>query len=403
MGGKDEMKTLALGAGVALGAAMAVASLAGAPSAKAEEAGTWWPAKVQIFNPACTDGDPKCWTDPANDAAKLEIVDYVPLMPDQVEKKHNLCVSFPHLKDSYWVGAAYGIIEEGKRLKQKVTLVEAAGYTNLEKQIAQVEDCVANGAEALIIGAISGDGNAKQINEIRKKGVIVVDLINGINTQVDAKSLESYYSMGYIACKWVADQHPAGSGKKKAAWFPGPPGAGWSVAGDQGCNAAVKGSDAELISTKWGDTGKEIQLKLVEDVLQAQTAGGKTDLDYIIGVAPAIEAAVSAVRDRELQKQVKLVSYYYTPGMHMFVGRGQVAMAPTDQMIIQSRIGIDQAIRLLEKKPFATGGRPEYNNTGRVIEHVQPVPINVTPDNIKEFDATTTLAPDGWTPVFTVD
>jgi protein TorT len=391
------MRTLAIGVGATLGAALAIGAFVDAPVAQAQE-GQWWPAKVQIYNPACTDGDPACWTDPRNDAAKLEIVDYVPLMPDEVEKKHNICVSFPHLKDSYWVGAAYGIIEEGKRLGQKITLVEAAGYTNLEKQIAQVEDCVANGAEAVVIGAISGDGNAKQVDELRAKGIKVVDLINGINTEVDSKSLESYYNMGYIACKWVADQHAAGSGKVKAAWYPGPPGAGWSVAGDQGCNAAVKGSDVELVDTKWGDTGKEIQLGLVEDVLQAHS-----DLNYLIGTAPTAEAAVSALRDRGLSDQIKVVAYYYTPGMHMFVGRGQVAMAPTDQMIIQSRIGIDQAVRLLEGKPMATGGRPEYNDTGRVVEHVQPVPAMVTPDNIKEFNTSTTLAPDGWTPVFSVD
>jgi protein TorT len=322
----------------------------------------------------------------------------VPLSPDQVEKKHHICVSFPHLKDSYWVGAAYGIIEEGKRLGQKITLVEAAGYTNLEKQIAQVEDCVANGAEAVVYAAISGDGNAKQVDELRAKGIKVVDLINGINAEVDSKSAESYYNMGYIACKWVADQHPAGSGKVKAAWYPGPPGAGWSVAGDQGCNAAVKGSDVEIVDTKWGDTGKEIQLGLVEDVLQAHD-----DLSYIVGTAPSAEAAVSALRDRGLTDQIKVVAYYYTPGMHLYLGRGQVAMAPTDQMIIQSRIAIDQAVRLLEGKPMATGGRPEFNDTGRTTEHVQPLPIAVTPDTIKSFDTATTLAPDGWTPVFSVD
>lgn len=384
----------------AIAAGMAGAWLA-TPAARAAD--QWWPAKVQIYNPSCTDGDTACWTDPRNDAAKLEIGEYVPLTPDQVDKKHHLCVSFPHLKDSYWVGAAYGIIEEGKRLGQKITLVEAAGYTNLEKQISQIEDCVANGAEAVVIGAISGDGNAKQVDELRSKGVVVIDLINGINTEVDAKSLESYYNMGYISCKWVADQHPAGSGQVKVAWFPGPPGAGWSVAGDQGCNAAVKGSDATLISTKWGDTGKEIQLKLVEDVIQAQTSGGETDLDYIVGTAPTVEGAVAAVRERGLRDQVKLVAYYYTPGMHLFIGRGSVAMAPTDQMIIQCRIAIDQAVRILEGKEMATGGRPEFNKTGRTTEHVQPVPAEVTPDSIAQFDTSTTLAPDGWTPVFTVD
>jgi protein TorT len=89
--------------------------------------------------------------------------------------------------------------------------------------------------------------------------------------------------------------------------------------------------------------------------------------------------------------------------MHMFIGRGSVAMAPTDQMILQTRISIDQAVRALEGKGPATGGRPEYNDTGRTIEHVQPVMFNVTPENIGEFDTSTTLAPKGWTPSFTVD
>jgi protein TorT len=375
------------------------ASWAVAPSAQAD--GEWWPAKVEIYNPSCTDGDPKCWVDPAN--TSLEVVDYVPLMPNEVDAKHHICVSFPHLVDSYWVGAAYGIIEEGKRLGQKISLIEAGGYDKLERQLSQIEDCVANGAEALVLSAISAEGSVKQVDVIRAQGIPVIDLINGINTEVDAKSLESYYSMGKIACSWIAEQHPAGSGKVSLAWFPGPPGASWSVAGNDGCHDAVKGSDAVIISTKWGQTSKEVQMKLVEDVIQAQTSGSDVDLDYIVGVAPAIEGGMAATRDLGIQDDVKLVSYYYTPGMHQFVGRGSVAMAPTDQMIIQARISIDQAVRLLEGKPSATGGRPEYNNTGRTIEHVQPVAAMVTPENIKDFDTTTTLAPKGWTPSFSTD
>ena len=386
--------------GVAAVAGMAVAALT-VSDAQAQDDGVWWPAKVEIYNPSCTDGDPACWTDPAN--ANLDVVDYVPLMPDEVDAKHHICVSFPHLVDSYWVGAAYGIIEEGKRLGQKISLIEAGGYDKLERQLSQVEDCIANGAEALVLSAISAEGSVKQVDELRGRGIPVIDLINGINTEVDAKSLESYYSMGRIACKWIADQHPAGSGKVKLAWFPGPPGASWSVAGNQGCHDAVVGSDAEVIETKWGQTSKEVQLKLVEDVIQAQTSGGETDLDYIVGVAPAVEGGMAALRDMGLQDDIKLVSYYYTPGMHQFVGRGSIAMAPTDQMIIQARISIDQAVRILEGKPSATGGRPEYNNTGRMIEHVQPVAARVTPENHADFDTSTTLAPKGWSPVFSTD
>ena len=47
------------------------------------------------------------------------------------------------MKDAYWLAVNYGVAEEAKRLGVKMNLVEAGGYTNLNKQISQIEDCVA--------------------------------------------------------------------------------------------------------------------------------------------------------------------------------------------------------------------------------------------------------------------
>lgn len=363
----------------------------------------WWPIPVDVYNPACTNGDSECWRDERNAQDKLALVDYAPLHPSEVKKQHHICVSFPHLKDSYWVGVAYGVIEEGKRLGQKITLVEAGGYTKLERQLSQVDDCVSNGAEALIIGAVSAIGNAKQVELLRNSGIPVIDVINGIHTQVDAKSLQSFYNMGYISCKWVVDQVADVPGKVHIGWFPGPPGAGWSVSADSGCRDAVSGSNVEIVITRWGDTGKSVQLKLVEDVIASSSNGNGSELDFIVGTATTIEAAVGVLRETGLREKVQLVAFYYTPGIHSFLERGMVAMAPTDQMIIQGRIAVDQAVRLLEGYEMATGGRPEYGETGRITEHVQPPPIIVTPDTIRAFDTSTTLAPRNWLPQFSVN
>lgn len=363
----------------------------------------WWPAEVNAYNPSCTDGTDACWSLPENDPSKLKIVHYTPLAPADVKKKWNICVSFPHLKDSYWVGIGYGVISEGQRLGQKITLLEAGGYTNLERQLSQVEDCISAGADALVLSAISSNGNVNQVNEIRAKGIPVVDLVNGISTQVDAKSLESWWLLGYSACDWVAQKHPKGSGTKSMAWFPGPPGAAWSVAADKGCMEAAKNGDLEVITTKWGDTGRSIQLKLVEDVVASRTKGATTDLDYIVGTTPTIEAAVGVVRDRGIEDTTKLVAYYYNTGAQLLLKQGRIAMAMSDQMVLQGRIAIDQAVRILEGKSMATGGAPEHGNASRTTEHVQPLPLTVTKENIGDFDTSSTLAPDNWTPVFRVD
>ena len=371
-------------------------------TAQAEE-DNWWPAKINVLNPACTSGEAACWSDSRNDSANLDLVDYIPLSRDKVDQKHHICVSFPHMKDSYFSGVAYGIITEGQRLGQKITLVEAGAYTNLEKQLNQVEDCIANGAEALIIAPISSEGNAKQIEVIRAAGIPVIVIITDISAAVDAYSLQSFYNMGYISCKWIADQHVQNKEKVKIVWFPGPPGAGWAVSGDRGCRSAVEGTMVEILETRWGDTGKAIQLELVENILQTMTSGEKVELDYIVGTATTIEGAVGSIRERGLEEQIKLVAYYYTPGMHIFLKRGAVAMAPSDQMITQARIAVDQAVRLLEKKKMATGGRPEFNNPNHLTEHAQPIRIIVTPETVADFDTSTTLSPTGWIPQFSVD
>ena len=365
--------------------------------------GSYWTQNVNVFNLSCTDGDVACWIDERNALDTLPLIMYKPLKASEVKKKHHICVSFPHLKDSYWVGVAYGIISEGRRLEQKITLFEAGGYTNLATQLNQVDDCLNNEGDALIIGPISSNGNAKQIELIREKGIPVVIIITGINTEVDANSLQSFVNMGYTSCKWVVDQEKLNKEKTNIVWFPGPPGAGWSIASHEGCLSALEGTNIRILETNWGDTGKAIQLKLVEETLLNHASGPEPDFKYIVGTGTTIEAAVGALRARKLGKKINLVSTYYTPGIDMFIKRGLISMAPSDQMISQAIIAVDQTVRLLEGKQMATLGRPEFNNTGRITEHVQQQILIVTPDTYDKFDSSTTLAPKGWSPKFSVD
>lgn len=343
-----------------------VTGVAGAAVAK-----EWFPYPVEVWDP------------PFNMDSPRSKVDYVPL--EKASKPWEICVSFPHMKDAYWLGVDYGVAEEAKRLGVKMQLVEAGGYTELQKQISQIEDCVAAGTDAVIIGAISYDGLNNLVAEIRKKGIPVIDVINGVSSpELSAKSLVSFGEMGAKAGEFLASLHPAGSAPVKVGWFPGPAGAGWVEAGNKGFLEAIKGSAIEVVETKYGDTGKEAQSTLIEDTLEAYP-----DLDYIVGTAVTAEAAVPILRNRGLQDEIKVVSYYYTPGVHQGIRRGQILAAPTDSTVIQGRIAMDQAVRILEGKDY--------------LKHVGPALYVVTQETIKDFDSSSTLAPDGFRPVFRVE
>lgn len=337
----------------------------------AATAANWFPVPVQVWEPAFDMDSPR------------RDLTYVPL--EKASKPWELCVSFPHMKDAYWLGVDYGVTEEAKRLGVKMQVVEAGGYTELNKQISQIEDCVSAGADAVIIGAISADGLNNLIQEIRSKDIPVIDVINGISSkEITAKSLVSFGEMGAKTGEYLAKLHPAGSGKVKVAWFPGPSGAGWVEAGNAGFAKAVEGSDIELVETKYGDTGKEVQAKLVEDTLEAHP-----DLAYVVGTAVTAEVAVPILRSRGLTDQIKIASYYFTPGVAQGLKRGQILAAPTDSTVLQGRIAVDIAVRALEGEPYE--------------KHVGPALYVVHQDNLDEFDASSTLAPDSFKPVFRVD
>ena len=310
-------------------------------------------------------------------------VSYSPL--EKAEKAHSICVSFPHMKDAYWLGVDYGVAEQAKDLGVKMNLVEAGGYTELAKQISQIEDCVAGGAEAVVIGAISFDGLNSLVGEIAKKNIPVIDLVNGMSSSdITAKSLVSFYTMGFETGAYLAGKHPAGSEEVKVGWFPGPAGAGWVEAANKGFLKAIEGSAVKALEPKYGDTGKEAQLKLVEDVLQAEP-----DVRYIAGTAVTAEAAQGVIRERGLKGKVDLLAFYMTPGVYEGIKRGFILAAPADSMVIQGRIAIDQAVRAIEGK--------------ELTKHVGPKIFVVDPSNIDSVPMTNILPPKGYKPVFSVN
>ena len=352
--------------GIALTACAAMAITASTSLAE-----SWYPYPVEVWDP------------PFDMASPRTQADYVPL--EEASKSWEICVSFPHMKDAYWLGVNFGVADEAQRLGVKMQLVEAGGYTELNKQISQIEDCVAAGADAVVIGAISFDGLNNLVSEIRADGIPVIDVINGMSSpELSAKSLVSFGEMGAKTGEFLAQSHPSGSASVEVAWFPGPAGAGWVEAGNAGFAEAIEDSAIELVATRYGDTGKEAQAKLVEDTLEAHP-----DLAYIVGTAVTAEAAIPILRSRGLDGTIKIASYYFTPGVDRGLRRGQIVAAPTDSPVIQGRVAIDQAVRILEGKAYR--------------KHVGPAIFVVTQENLTEFDATSTLAPGSFKPVFRVE
>jgi protein TorT len=332
----------------------------------------WYPLEVDV------------WTPPFNDSLQRETKRYTPLQ--KAQKKWRLRVFIPHLKDAYWLGVNYGLITEARRLGISLSIFEAGGYDHMEVQRRQIEEALADKPDGLIIGAISFDGLNDLVAKASRMGIPVLDLINGMSSpEIAARAAVSFRDMGYQAGRYLRRLEKKRGQTLKVAWLPGPAGAGWVKAGDAGFREAIAESEIEVLTTRHGDTGSAAQSKLIEEVLDRH--GG--DLNCIAGTAVTAEAAVKILRKRGLSEKIAILAYYYGPGVHRGIRRGNITAAPSDLTVLQARIAVDVMVRILEKKEF--------------YRHVAPRVMIVDGENIRTWDASTTLAPRGFRPIFSVN
>jgi len=349
-----------------LGRAMVLLALIAASSAQGQQLPTWDLEVRQI---------------PFDDDSPAIPATYAPLT--HASQPWRICVLYPHLKDAYWLSVNYGMVEEARRLGVSFVLYEAGGYPNLTRQIEQVGACGQRDMDALIVGTVSYEGLTPAIAELAQHMPVIAAVNDIADTGVTAKASVSWREMGAAAGRVIAERHPPGSPPVRLAWFPGPEGAGWVKFVEQGFRAAVADSSAQIVVTKFGDTGLEQQVLLVEDVLDEFT-----DIDYVVGSGPMAEAAVSVLRARGLSDLIGIVSTYMSHAVYRGILRGRILAAPTDFPAWQGRLAIEQAVRALEGQ--------------LVVVHAGPRIVTVTKDNIGIIGPEGSLAPATFVPVFEV-
>ncbi len=258
----------------------------------------------------------------------------------KANKPWRLCVLLPHGKDIYWWGVSWGADEQAKQLGVQLGIYQAGGYEHLETQRQQWRECQRLGADAYILGAIQASALRPEIDAALASNKPVVDLINGIDGAVSARSLVSFSEMAAAATQYLLRTHQ--SREFSLAWFPGPTGARWVDDGSAGLAAALRGTPVRLLDGGHGATDAKTQTTLVRALLDRHPRP-----DAMLGNAVAIEFASRLYAQRPPPRP-KLVAYYATENVIKHIRDGKMEAAPTDQPVLQARIAIDLAVRALQ-------------------------------------------------------
>jgi periplasmic protein TorT len=302
---------------------------------------------------------------------------------DHAARPWRFCVLYPHLKDAYWLSVNYGMVEEARRLGVAFDLFEAGGYPNLSRQIDQLKGCASDEFDAVILGAVSYEGLTAEVERIARLKPVIAAVNDIDDSGITAKASVPWTEMGAAAGRFIAKRHPKGSAPVRIAWFPGPQGAGWVTFVEAGFRAALADSSAQIVMTRFGDTGTEQQVLLVEEVLEAMP-----DIDYLVGSGPMAEAAVPILRARGLEGKVFVVSTYLSHAVYRGVVRGRILAAPTDSPVLQGRLSIEMAVRALEGS--------------LIVRQAGPPIFVVTPETAGPAVTGESLAPASFAPVFSM-
>ncbi len=308
------------------------------------------------------------------------------------KKGYHIGVLFPHLKDSYWIAANYGIISHAKALGLKITLLSAGGYSKFGNQMRQLRQLAEKEkVDGIVLASVDYKKMDKVIANALPSTLPVVELINDINCPtISAKSLLSFYEMGYKAGEFVVNDS---AGKHiKVAFFPGPEKSGWAPDTYNGFKAAVdklkkSGQKIALSPPQWGDTTPKDQGGRLLRYL-GKKVNHKTD--YIVGNAvAAVEAVAFLEKNKANHPKAKIVSTYITKTVHEQIKNGRIKASPSDQTVLQCKISLDMMVRLLNGEK--TGDKFPFR--------VSPQIPLVTDENIAEYSAEKLFGDKNFKPV----
>ena len=183
--------------------------------------------------------------------------------------------------------------------------------------------------------------------------------------------------MGHTTGEYLAKKHPAGvaagQGRLVPRVRPAPAG---SRPPTRASSTRSRARRSRCSSRNIGDTGKEVQLKLVEDVLQANP-----DIKYIAGTAVTAEASIGLSARARPHRQDRPARLLHDARASTRASSAASSLAaPADSMVIQGRIAVDQA--------------SASSKARTIVKHVGPKIFVVDQSNVKTVPHDNILPPD---------
>jgi len=317
---------------------------------------------------------------PAAQSAKVsEPGDEYP-RPPKPAKHYTIGVVVPMLSNPFFIGQAYGYIDEGEKLGARVILHEAGGYQFLEKQITQMEDLIASKVDAIDLVAINGAGTVPLVERAVAAGIPVINC----NVMTDSDKVVSRirsddFMVGQMQANYMAN---ALHGKGNVVMLRGPAGASWANFRGDGFKKRIAeiAPGIKILGEQYSQNTPADGLRLMEDFLQTYPRiDGVYNGSDMLGIGSA-----QAVRAEGKAGQIVITATDLQADAEKLMREGVLTASVLQESVIIGRWCIRASINQLEKRPV-----PKQLWTPIVL---------VSKENLSQVDFRGVRAPEGWKP-----
>ncbi|WP_240793943.1 TMAO reductase system periplasmic protein TorT [Pseudorhodobacter turbinis] len=296
-----------------------------------------------------------------------------PVTASPTQKARLFCVLVPHFKDEYWLSVGYGLEQEAARQNVELLLYEAGGYHARTEQIKLLNACAARGVDAILIGAVtSNHPELSQAIARIAQDVPVFGLVNELHSDaLSGRVGVNWQDMGFAIGHHLRELHPKGTPPKTAVFISGPRIAGWTGPLEAGLRDGLADSAVTITGVFEDDTGLRQQLAAVETALEQHP-----EADFLIGSAPAVEAAIGLLAAQKRPQAPKLLSTYISHTVLRGLMNGDVLAASYDDPIGQGILAIRQAVNANASDNSEASVGPDVVLLAKGAQSVQRVRIS---------------------------
>ncbi|MCK7615722.1 sugar ABC transporter substrate-binding protein [Roseibium sediminicola] len=262
-------------------------------------------------------------------------------IPQTMAEEREIAVLLPAAGAPYFRMKAYGYVDEAKQHGFKVSIFDAGGFGNLQKQITQVEDAVTRGVSAIILVPASSEGTSRVVDRAVEAGIPIIN--DGIATE--SSNLTSFvgepsYTMTELLAAHLVEKL---GGKGKVAILTGPGGLDLTRLRNEGLmNYLARFEGIDVVAEKATPVSSSDAFTTTQDFLQANP-----DIKGIYAFTGAMAiGVVQALRvSGKTPGEVTVVTADLEPETDRLIREGWISATVISQPVEMARIAVRTAVQ----------------------------------------------------------